>query len=95
MDIAQMEIQARCDRDEIRRLREVNAQLRAEIESCQGPQWYKAWKDSEAEVEKLRAALERIDTRARGGQDSTIVAALAALASIRQTARAVLAPEVK
>jgi hypothetical protein len=43
-----------------------------------------------AEVERLRAALERIDTRARGGQDSTIVAALAALASIRQTARLIL-----
>jgi DNA repair exonuclease SbcCD ATPase subunit len=33
--------------------------LRAEIKSCQGPQWYKAWKESEAKLAEaqVRAAL--------------------------------------
>jgi hypothetical protein len=38
-----------------------------------------------ARAEKAEAALGRIDSRARIGQDSTPVAALAALASIRKT----------
>jgi hypothetical protein len=43
------------------------------------------YREREARAERAEAALGRIDSRARIGQDSTPVAALAALASIRKT----------
>jgi len=37
--------------------------LEAEVASCQGPQWYKAWKDSEAERDALRSTVHDLSVQ--------------------------------